>query len=372
MLIHHSDQNYKDAAKNAVQRTADKFQQQIDKGKSLISTALTRIQNEVPTDVLTSSEKLKFRYSKEDGLEVEIPKIGLNGVHSNAFAQMAATVGINGFNEYAQNLLKKGGAFGYHAAGELNWHMAELQQRRLLRVTNGSVRGFLSDTYRPVDTRAILTAFIEEAVQRLGAQPIAVNITDVRYVIKVAYPEVLRPTDDEVLIYGIELYDSEYGRGKTGIRPFIERLWCTNFATLEETLGKIHLGAKLPDDIELSKKTYALDTAGTRSALVDVTRALFSEKRITSFLQMVKKASEDNLTWTELRPRLAKQLLKSEMQQAEKIWTSQDDQTEIIPNGHSTWSASNLLSWFAKQTDDDDRRLDLERAAGALVQRSIQ
>jgi hypothetical protein len=38
-----------------------------------------------------------------------------------------------------------------------------------------------------------------------------------------------------------------------------------------------------------------------------------------------------------------------------------------LPEGNTAWRASNAISWIARNTDDPELRLDLERAAGALV-----
>jgi hypothetical protein len=38
-----------------------------------------------------------------------------------------------------------------------------------------------------------------------------------------------------------------------------------------------------------------------------------------------------------------------------------------LPEGNTAWRASNAISWVARHTEDAEMRLDLERAAGALV-----
>jgi hypothetical protein len=38
-----------------------------------------------------------------------------------------------------------------------------------------------------------------------------------------------------------------------------------------------------------------------------------------------------------------------------------------LPEGKTAWRASNAISWVARHTEDAELRLDLERAAGAIV-----
>ena len=38
-----------------------------------------------------------------------------------------------------------------------------------------------------------------------------------------------------------------------------------------------------------------------------------------------------------------------------------------LPEGGTAWRASNAISWVARNTEDAELRIDLERAAGALV-----
>jgi hypothetical protein len=38
-----------------------------------------------------------------------------------------------------------------------------------------------------------------------------------------------------------------------------------------------------------------------------------------------------------------------------------------LPPGNTAWRASNAISWVARHTEDAEKRLELERAAGAIV-----
>ena len=53
------------------------------------------------------------------------------------------------------------------------------------------------------------------------------------------------------------------------------------------------------------------------------------------------------------------------MEEAERLFNSEDDMR--VPRKQSLYKVSQLLGLFAGQTQDGDRKLDLERASGAVL-----
>ena len=83
-----------------------------------------------------------------------------------------------------------------------------------------------------------------------------------------AQPLVLRGKPQFVAL-GVDWSTSDYGRGKLSVRSHILRLVCMNGATMQDTLGEVHLGGRLADNIEFSNRTLELDTKTTASAMRD-------------------------------------------------------------------------------------------------------
>jgi hypothetical protein len=49
-----------------------------------------------------------------------------------------------------------------------------------------------------------------------------------------------------------------------------------------------------------------------------------------------------------------------------------DTDVDHLPQGESTWRMSNAISWFANTEQDADKRLDLERLAGEVLESAAQ
>jgi hypothetical protein len=163
----------------------------------------------------------------------------------------------------------------------------------------------------------------------------------------------------------VEWGNSDFGAAKHTVRMFIWRLWCTNLATMEDSLAQVHLGRQLGDDIEFSQRTYALDTKTSVSALKDIVKGLLNPAKVNTLLETIKAADAKKVEWKNVKTQLAKKLLKAEMKLVEDAFESED--VINLPAGRSAWRVSNAVSWIAGKVEDADRKLDLQRVAGELV-----
>jgi hypothetical protein len=252
------------------------------------------------------------------------------------------------------------------AAHILNEHFVQgqSQDRYLVRSVDHQVRGFLSDRYRRLDSRPLLEAFAK-ACGEIGAVPVDGVVSDTRLALKAFLPMVFEPVPNEVMCLGIEWGNSDFGAARHTVRAMLWRLWCTNKATMEDSLAQVHLGGRLTDDIEFSRRTYELDTRASVAALGDVVKGVLGPAKVNTLLETIKRANEKEVDWKSLKTGLARKLLKSELQAVEAAYESED--VVNLPSGKSAWRASNAISWIAGKTADNDRRLELERLAGEVV-----
>ena len=195
--------------------------------------------------------------------------------------------------------------------------------------------------------------------------PIDGHATDTRVAVKAILPYVFEPVPGEALAIGVEWGNSDFGCGKHATRAFLFRLWCLNGATMEDALAQVHLGGKIGDDVELSQRTYELDTRTQVSALRDVVRGVLAPAKVDTLLAAIKQAHEKQVEWRNVGPALAKKLLKGELAEAKAMF--EGDDVVNLPPVKSMWRASNAISWIAGKTEDVDRKLELQRLAGELV-----
>jgi hypothetical protein len=101
-----------------------------------------------------------------------------------------------------------------------------------VRTLNNEVRGFLSDSYRRLDSRPIIEAFVT-GVQRLGALPYKGIVTDTKVAIQAILPDVFETViPGEVLAFVLSLENSDFGNGALSLRVGALRIWCDNLSDL--------------------------------------------------------------------------------------------------------------------------------------------
>lgn len=370
MLYHHSSKDYPVAASEAAKAARERFEGLINKGKASMQGTLERIDAEVPDDFLVPYKKMSF--GARDGriiLDHPVPKgdeIHSAALHPHALAQAAARADIP--KTFVDRLIAKGPETQELLAYNLNELLARDPGKSLVRYVGNEARGVLSDKYRRMDSRQLIGALLKSAGD-FGAIPVEGVYLETRTVMKVVLPYVFEPVPNEVLIYGLAWGNSEYGDGAYWIRSFLTRLWCTNFATLEEELRKVHLGKRLDDDVVWSDQTYQLDQATLVSMTGDVVQKVLAPDRVKMVLDGIAKANEEKVDARQVSAFLKKYLSKDEIDQAKEIFTSAD--VEQVPAGQTRWRLSNAISFLAGTLDDARRRLELQEVAGAALKEQI-
>lgn len=362
MLYHHDSRDYQVAASEAAQHARSIMEAKIEAGRKSAAAIFERIHTDVPKDAIVRSSALGFAPS-EKGIALGFDGADL-GVHRHALTQMAGKAGVPG--AYLAELVSGDEWKRALASNILNehFHKGAADSRFLVRALSGEARGFLSDRYRRLDSRPLLEAFAS-ACQAIGAVPVDGTGSDVRVTMKAFLPMVFEPVPNEVMCLGIEWGNSDFGAAKHTVRAMIWRLWCTNKATMEDSLAQVHLGGRLADDIEFSNRTYELDTRASVSALGDVVKGVLGPKKVNALLEGIRAAHAKEIDWKSFKGSLARKLLKSEIAAVEAAYESDD--VINLPAGKSVWRASNAISWIAGKTEDADRKLELERFAGEVL-----
>lgn len=364
-LTHHDKaRTYEAAASDAARHARSIMEKKIEEGRASAVRLLEHVNTAVPTDAIVKARALQFAVS-DDVLKVDLGPDARRAIHRHALGQMADKVGVPG--AYVAELAAGSGWQKELAAHVLGRHFSEgpvATTRYLARSVGGEVRGFMSDRYRRLDSRPLLEAFAG-ACQTIGAVPVDGTVSDTRLALKAFLPMVFEPVPNEVMCLGLEWANSDFGNGKHTLRAMIWRLWCTNKATMEDALAQVHLGGRLSDDIAFSQRTYDLDTRTSVSALTDTVKGLLGPAKVKSLLATIGAANEKKIEWKSLKGSLAKKLLKGEMAAVEAAYESED--VINLPAGKSAWRASNAISWIAGKAEDADRRLELERLAGEIV-----
>ena len=346
------------------------------------TAAIERVQREVPKDTIVRANALGFTHQND---RLSMAAGGQRwSLHNHALGQIAEQASVpkpyldtlNQGEEWERNLLD-------HILSTTFQHSTDRHLVRSIDTGNGQLeaRGFLSDKFRRLDSRPLLETFVAE-VSRFGARPYAGVMTDTRVSLKAllptawtfAVPEGAVRTDHrggsgiEAIAFGIEWRNSDYGTSRNNLAAFILRLWCLNGAVLEDVMRQVHLGGRLDENIQFSEQTYQLDTRASVSAMRDVVRGLLAPDKVRQTIDRIEALSAKVITWDKVKAQFAKGLTKEELRKVDEAYTGADVQN--LPPGDTAWRASNALSWIANQTDNQERRLELEKLAGTVLKQA--
>jgi hypothetical protein len=345
------------------------------------SEVVGRVMSEVPVDQIVRSNAIVFEVAEPSpaGAPRVLAHVAdeTRVLHHHALHQASERTHVP--STYVDHLLA-GAPWQRALLGDvLTRSFSNAAGRNLVRSVGNQARAILSDKFRRLDSRPIVDTFVGE-VSNVGAMPYSAHGNDVRISIKAIVPTVrairladvggitnLRgaPDAQELVAFGIELSNSDYGAGTLSLRSFLLRLVCLNGATVEDAMRQVHLGRRLGDDIAYSEQTYRLDTDATVSAVRDIVRGQLQESKALELTGRIERASEQTVEWSRLKTQLGKALTKEELKKVGDSFVGAD--VINLPPGNTAWRASNAVSWLAHSVESGDRKLELEKLAGGLL-----
>lgn len=174
---------------------------------------------------------------------------------------------------------------------------------------------------------------------------------------------------DVIIFAGARFSTSDYGDGAVDMRAFLLNGACLNGMVRESVMKQVHLGSKLPDNLQLSQKTYELDTRTTVSAVRDLTRGLFSKDNIMQKAIEIQAASEIDVDFEREIKKLTKDggLLKAEGQAVEKILMN-NNPDDGVQGAATLWKLTQAITAHARELTPERSR-ELHEISGALMNR---
>lgn len=290
-------------------------------------------------------------------------------LHENAIMQVAEKFGIPG--GYLKKLSLSPEPWARDLAADiLNNHSYNThRQRVLIRAVGEEVRGVLSDQYKRYDARDIVGAFME-SVQQAGGTFVDGHMSDTKIYLEAMRPEpIIVPTQkngDIVLCFGSRLSTSDYGDGALEVKSWLMHTVCMNDMTRESQLKRVHLGSRLPDNIQLSQRTYRKDTETMASAIRDITANIFDYSNIKEQAIAIQRASEKEVDMDKELKNLSRgKITKDEAYQVQKILNRSNPEDGLYGEG-TLWKLANGLTAYARETEPQRKR-ELAEVAGSLL-----
>lgn len=258
--------------------------------------------------------------------------------------------------------------------GLTNGLLAREPKRRMIRVLDGNVRAFLSDRYRIRDNWDLLEqAVLPEISGYAGrVQFKECSLTDTRMYVKIVFPDIeapITPKVGDVMRGGLIFQNSEVGSGSLGIYPYTDVLLCTNgmvhteFGQRTVHVGKQTGGSSNEEAYDLySDRTLQLDDEAFFSKCRDTIRAVLNEAVFEQIVGQMRDLAGIRIGG-DPRDRAEEITKKHSLTEAE----GGSILTALIEGGDlSAWGYVNAITQTARDHDDLDRRVDLEKLAGRL------
>lgn len=287
-------------------------------------------------------------------------------LHNNALTQLCYLFGVPG--AYAKQLLETdwGRQLLQEIFMEHNDHSA--RKRMLVRNVGSEIRGVLSDKYRRLDSRAIYNKFITEA-NSSGAVIVDAHYEKVKQYITVVFPKLFEiQTQNNGIIYsafGARIANSDYGNSALHLNSFHMQVVCENGLIGTSSLSAKHLGKRLSADLQLSERTYRLDTQTMASAVGDITANLLNEDTMRNTVLKIKGASEQIIDMDTAIKKLPKEIHKPEIESIKQVLQNGDEEMGIY--GKPTmWKLSQAITAVSNQKGGN-RKQELDEIAGRLL-----
>lgn len=336
-----------------------KLNRLIEDGRQNAGQVIEHVLANQPADYIVKANALQF--SGNGGLKVALNNAEF-GVHRFALGQIAENANLP--VKFLDSLAATdwGRSLIAHNLSQIFQHRDA--KRHLVRTLNGEVRGFLSDSYRRLDSRPIVEAFVS-GVRRLGALPYKGIVTDTKIAIQAILPDVFDVIPGEVIAFVLSLENSDFGNGALSLRIGALRIWCDNLAVFEENMRQIHLGRRLDENVVFSQRTYVLDTKTTVSALEDIIGVQLNREGLKRRMELLAVTAQKAVNPEAAMKMLREALGIGKAQEVIDAYKSAD--IEMLPAGNNAWRLSNAISWVGGKETDGEKKLELLKLAGRVL-----
>ena len=230
------------------------------------------------------------------------------------------------------------------------------KERRLIRILDGNVRAILSDRYRPMDNHDLLFAALDEFKQH-GVDIHRCDLTEQYMYMKVVQPHEIREIkENDKVVPGLILSNSEVGAGSFKVEPFILRLVCNNGLIGEQVIRKIHLGERRDIGDIWSDKTLKMKDEVLWSEVKDVIKATFDPTIFNEWVEKLKRGTEIEVeSPTTAVDSVAAKYSISEEKKRDLLdyFTTQEAPTQ--------WGLANAVTRLAQKEEKAENQVELEK-----------
>jgi len=242
--------------------------------------------------------------------------------------------------------------------------------RFLFRNVDGVVRGFLSTSYKRLNTREIFMKFIETA-EELNLPLVGALEGQARDYLEVLDPhliEIKTPNNGvELYARGFQLKNGDFGGSKLEGRSYWKKAICLNGAIGQAFLKEVHLGSRLSQDFMFSIETTNKDTEVRALMIRDAMRYAFSDRNLQFEEAQIVEASANKIDLPKQIEHLPKLgFTKIEKAGIEEILLKRSDDDGVSGEA-TTYLFAQAVSAFANRVTDPERSREIQQIAGNMI-----
>lgn len=359
-----------------IQILKEKLEKRIEQGRENSKSALVRIErdgNLLNDFVANVGMNKAINFIPEDDKVVMRIQNGQDHsytLHKNAISQLGQRFDISGayLNQLNDSNEQWATKLAAHVLNEHSMHTT--RQRVLLREIDGEIRGVMSDSYRRLNTSEIYSHFLS-GVKNTGLEVYSAYAGDLTSYIEAITPYMIEiPTEEKVslqMAFGVRISNSDFGKKSLELRSFQLQVVCLNGLVRDSILRQVHLGSKLPENIQLSERTYKLDTQTSASAVKDLIGSMFNRSAIEKEAMTIQKAATKEISYDAEFVKLNKVgVQKEEVKEIQDVLIANRKQDGVIGSGQTLWKLAQGISAVARNKADERMR-DLQQIAGSLL-----
>ncbi len=276
-------------------------------------------------------------------------------LHSNSISQMAAKLDVP--SRYL-NKLYEGDVWEKQLfTRTLNDHFDFTQKKNvLLRVNNGTLKAYLSNSYDRYNSLKVLNAFYEK-ISAKGFVLSQAYYDGIRYFIEVVNRNNMFQLNDQNHYFAIQFRNSDYGRGALDIQFMIVKQICSNGMIMKSALRKIHRGRQMDlpgNNFMLSQDTMEKETKAKSAIVRDVVNYITSDDCVNDIINLYRTADDQEVETEDVVKRLPNVgATKSDIEAIEKILMSNREETGTTSGGNVT-RVANAISYIANTYPNED------------------
>lgn len=255
----------------------------------------------------------------------------------------------------------------------MNRDRSNRPESRMLRTYRGSLRGFVSSSYRRLDCFDLLETVLP-VLQKNQFEVLSSELTDRRMYLMVTTPRITSMVKvGDAVQYGLTISSSDVGAGSVRVEPLIYRLICRNGAISASAIRKMHIGRnQAGDDITelLTEETQDLSDRAFWAEVHDVVVASMQKDFFEKEVEKLRAAAGDQIQNYDI-PEVVELASKN-------VGVTRKDVKESIVAylangadgaGLTRWGLSNAFTHAANQdfvTYDD--AVELQRAGSKIIE----